>query len=147
MAQLSKDSPAEDRRAAFLIALGETGNISVAARRAKTPRRTIYNWKDIDPLFAAEWEAAARLGDDALEDEAVRRAKDGTLKPIYQGGVKVGTVREFSDALMSLLLKSRKPEKFKDRLATTYAGDPLNRTPVSFVEIPHVSTKDNAETH
>lgn len=62
------------------------------------------------------------LGTDALEDEAVRRAHEGVLKPVFQQGKEVGHVREYSDALMVTMLKARRPEKFKDRVASEVSG-------------------------
>jgi hypothetical protein len=44
-----------------------------------------------------------------LEEEAVRRAYHGTERPIFQKGVQVGSVKEFSDSLLMFLLKSRDP--------------------------------------
>jgi len=43
---------------------------------------------------------ALDIGADSLEDEAVRRARDGYDKPVYQQGQCVGHVREYSDTLM-----------------------------------------------
>jgi hypothetical protein len=39
--------------------------------------------------------------------EAVRRAKDGYIKPVFHQGVKVGEVREYSDVLLMFMLKAR----------------------------------------
>jgi hypothetical protein len=112
----------EKLREAFIEALAATANVSAACKNAGLPRRTAYDWKNADPRFAQAWEAALELGTDALEDEAIRRAHEGTLKPIYQGGKKVGTVREYSDTLMIFMLKARRPERFKDRVAAEHTG-------------------------
>lgn len=103
------------QRAVFLDVLSETAIVVYACKQAGLSRRTAYNWRDADPEFAKEWEYAAELGTDALEDEAIRRATVGVLKPVYQGGKKVGSVRELSDNLLMFILKARNPEKFKDR--------------------------------
>ena len=50
-----------------------------------------------------------------LEDEAVRRAYQGTLRPQAIGGGKVCLVSEFSDQLLMFLLKCRNPKVFGDR--------------------------------
>lgn len=57
-----------------------------------------------------------------MEDEAFRRAVNGTEKPVYQGKELVGHVREYSDTLMIFMLKARRPEKFKDRVASEISG-------------------------
>jgi hypothetical protein len=50
-----------------------------------------------------------------LEDEAKRRACNGVLKPVFQGGKKVGVVREYSDTLLIFLLKCWHPARYGDR--------------------------------
>jgi hypothetical protein len=54
-------------------------------------------------------------GTDALEDEALLRPLEGTLKPVYQGGKKAGTVREFSDTLLIFMLKAPRPRRLPTR--------------------------------
>ena len=48
------------RRAAFLKALTDTGNVSAAARAARASRSRAYQLKAADPGFAAEWADALR---------------------------------------------------------------------------------------
>lgn len=114
-------------RRKFIEALAITANVSAACKLARVGRNSIYEWRKDDPSFKADWDEATELGTDALEDEAVRRAYDGTLKPVYYGGKKVGTVREYSDPLLILMLKARRPEKFRER----FDIDPGNR----FIEL------------
>lgn len=57
-----------------------------------------------------------------LEREAFRRAHTGTLKPIYQGGEKVGSVREYSDTLMIFLLKGARPQKYRENHKVEVSG-------------------------
>lgn len=113
MARSKKGEAAQ--RAAFLQALSETASITKACEISKLPRRTVYNWREADPHFAEAWDEALELGTDALEDEAIRRALHGTDKPVYQGGKRVGAVREFSDTLLIFMLKAKRPEKYKER--------------------------------
>lgn len=111
----TEHDPIKNQKERFLAALAESGNITSSAASAGVPRRNVYNWRHEDEVFAVGWDNALDLGVDSLEDEATRRAKDGTLKPVFQGGVQVGEIREFSDTLMIFLLKGRRPEKYKDR--------------------------------
>lgn len=104
-----------EARSLFLDTLADTANVSRACKAAGVPRRTAYNWRRDDKEFAAQWDEMQELGNEALEDEAVRRGHEGYDKPVYQGGVQVGTVREYSDTLLIFMLKGRRPEKFKDR--------------------------------
>ena len=71
---------------------------------------TFYRHLDQDPELRTLYSAARDARDiPALESEAYRRAVEGNLKPVYQGGQKVGEIREFSDSLLMFLLKARKP--------------------------------------
>jgi hypothetical protein len=110
------------KKEAFLAALAKLGNVSDAARKAKVPRRTVYNWREDDPDFAEAWAEAEDIAVDALEAEARRRALKGTLKPVYQGGKRVGSVREYSDTLTIFLLKGARPEKYADRVKNEHTG-------------------------
>lgn len=60
---------------------------------------------------------------EVLEQEAWRRAVTGTLKPVYQGGEQVGTVREYSNTLMIFLLKGANPEKYRERVQQQHSGE------------------------
>ncbi len=99
----------------FIEALALTANVTAACKLARVGRNVIYEWRKDDPSFKADWDEATELGTDALEDEAVRRAHQGTRKPVHYGGKKVGTVRKYSDTLLIFLLKGRRPEKFRER--------------------------------
>ena len=108
-------------RETFLLALSDTGQVSKSAKKAGVSRQTLYEWKGADTSFAKAWEAALEKAYDVLEDVAIERATKGTLRPVYQGGVKVGTVREYSDGLLALLLKAHKPA-FRDKSDVNVSG-------------------------
>lgn len=105
----------EKQTTAFLAALRKGASVSKACAAARLPMRTAYNWREEDVDFAAEWEAAIEVGTDGLEDEAIRRGRDGVNKPVYQGGDRVGYVRQYSDLLLVTMLNARRPEKFRHR--------------------------------
>jgi hypothetical protein len=75
-----------------------------------------YRLKHEDPQFSEQWDVAQKLGEDAMEDEARRRAIEGVEQPIYKNGEVVGRRIDYSDILMIFLLKGAKPEKYKDRV-------------------------------
>ena len=102
-------------RQRFLAAIADSGNITAACEAARLSRAAMYEWRADDPSFAAEWDAALELGLDSLEDELMRRAKDGTLRPVFQGGEIVGHIREYSDTLGIFMLKSRRRHVYGDR--------------------------------
>ena len=125
------------RAAAFLAALADTANVSASAKAADLGRSTAYDLRRDDPDFAAAWDAAMETGLDALEDEAMRRAKDGVSRFVVSGGKVVmhpetgEPLKEhvFSDALTMFLLRARRPERYKERSAVdlTVAGDLASR--------------------
>lgn len=56
-----------------------------------------------------------------MEQEAFRRAVEGTEKPVFgsmgfrMGSGEIGRVREYSDTLLIFLLKGARPEKYRER--------------------------------
>lgn len=110
------------KQADFLIKLVEVVSVTKAAMSAKVSRRTIYDWIKNDPTFKEKYDEAVELATMKLEDEAVRRAFEGTLKPVYQGGKLVGKIREYSDTLLIILLKAKAPDKYKDRSTSELTG-------------------------
>lgn len=108
--------------ALFLAALMDGSTVTVSAEQASVDRATVYRWREKDVEFAKAWDEALEAGTDRLEQEALRRARDGVAKPVYQGGKQVGQVQEYSDTLMIFLLKSRRPDKFRDRVSAELTG-------------------------
>jgi len=86
-----------EARERFLQILSESGNVSRACGLSGLSRSRIYEWRDRDPDFAAEWTAALQLGACALEDEAMKRAMDG------------------SDYLLVFMLRALMPDKYRER--------------------------------
>ena len=114
------------KREQFLDALRNTCNITKACDLAGLGRASVYEWREEDDSFAKEWEKALEMGADLLEDEAVRRAKEGVEEPVYQGGKLVGHVRKYSDTLLIFLLKGAKPQKYSNRMELSgNSGTPL----------------------
>ncbi len=85
-------------------------------------RASVYEWRGEEESFAEDWQKALEIGADLLEDEAVRRAKDGVEEPVYQGGKLVGHVQKYSDTLLIFLLKGAKPEKYRERSQHELSG-------------------------
>lgn len=106
----------------FLAAVETTGSVTAACKLVGLGRRTVYEWKEADPVFAARMEAAQDRGTDALEDEAVRRAVEGVDEPVFYQGAVAGYVRRYSDTLLMFTLKGRRPDKWKDRSAQEISG-------------------------
>lgn len=93
-----------------------------ACRKAKIGRTTAYKVRDDDADFAAAWDIALEDAADMMEEEVHRRAVEGVLRPVYQGGKKVGSVREYSDTLLIFRLKAVRPEKYRERTEVRHRG-------------------------
>src|SRR4051812_16611088 len=87
MANRTSRTPKKEE--AFFDALRDGRSISAACLEAGITRSSAYLWRESDPQFKAKWNECVEEGTDRLEDEAIRRARDGTEKPVYQGGVLV----------------------------------------------------------
>jgi len=118
------------KAAKFLAALQRTGNVSRACKAEGIGRRTAYEWREADAEFAQQWDEAVEDGLDNAEQELYRRAVKGTLKPVFQGGKKVGSIREFSDTCLIFLLKGGRPEKYRERFEHDHKGQ------IKVVEVP-----------
>src|SRR5580765_594225 len=108
---------------AFLESYSQWANISYACQIANVPRRDVYNWQEHDPAFALAFQQAESAATERLEREAWRRATEGTpyKRTSYWHGEPVGTDEkiEYSDQLMLLLLRARKPDVYREKLDVT----------------------------
>lgn len=108
-----KDSPAV--REAFLERLRRGDTPTIAANTVGICGTTARSWRNKDPEFAEQWLEALQDGTDALEQEAIRRGKEGVDRPVFQGGECVGFVREYSDTLLIKALEARDPARFSNK--------------------------------
>lgn len=82
----------------------------------------MYQLRDEDPAFAAEWDNALQEAMDNAEGETYRRAVKGTLKPVFHKGEEVGKIREYSDTLLMFWLKAHRPEKYRETVRNEMTG-------------------------
>jgi len=101
----------------FLLALADNPNVTKAAEKINISRVCLYDERKKDDVFAADWEVAVEIGIQALEDEAQRRAFEGTLKLS-----KFGAFKEYSDTLAIFLLKAYNPNKFNPPIRNELTG-------------------------
>ena len=96
----------------FLNYYIELGTISRAAKKAGITRQTHYDWlkNDKKGKYLAAFELADKMAADLLEEEAHRRAVEGDLQVVYYKGEEVGRRRVYSDQLLTLLIKGKKPQ-------------------------------------
>lgn len=97
----------------FLSALRLTGNVRAASAAAGVTRSTAYGQRETDQAFRQAFDDAREEAADRLEQEAFRRAHDGTRRPIGVNG-KTHFIREYSDTLLIFLLKAARPQRYRD---------------------------------
>jgi hypothetical protein len=97
MATRTNRAPKKEPRVRFLDNLRKRPSVAFAAKAAGVGRRTVYEWRETDAEFAAQW-------DDAIED-----ALDDAEKKAWDRGLTV------SDTLLIFMLKAHRPEKFRER--------------------------------
>lgn len=116
-----------------------------AAAHAGISRTTLFEWRRDDPEFAAAWLEAVEEGTDRIEAEAYRRAVEGYERPVFQGGEEVGRVREYSDTLLTLLIKGRRPGQFNTERHQHVGGDggPIETKADVTVRFVAVTQKDD----
>lgn len=88
-------------RARFLDLLANTFSVTAAAKGAGIDRTSVYDARRADPEFATQWDAALSQALDNLEAAAYKRAA------------------QTSDTLAIFLLKTRRPDIYRDRQETT----------------------------
>ena len=97
----------------FLQAFIRVGTVTVASEKTGTSRSTHYMWMQNDPDYAEAFADAKVQATELLETEARRRALNGVQR--YYQGQPIPDAREYSDVLLMFLLKSLKPEKYRER--------------------------------
>jgi hypothetical protein len=107
------------RQKAFLRAFAVCGNVTKAAETVGMDRDTHYLWLQRDPAYAATYPHVEAAALDILDAELYRRGVLGVHKPVYQQGLLVGYVQEYSDRCLEILAKARDPEKYRERIETT----------------------------
>lgn len=101
----------------FLAALRECPSVKAAQLAANIGRSTVYEHRDDDPDFKAAWDDALAEGIDAMEGEAMRRAMHGTEDIDFHEDGSIKKIKvNYSDGLLTTLLKAHRPEKYKDAL-------------------------------
>ena len=115
------------KQAAFLAAYALCGAIGQAAKAANCDRRSHIDWMKNDPNYRDRFAIAQDAANEVLEREARRRAVKGVEKmkfykgePIYvidetTGRSKPYVEHEYSDALLTLLLKAHMHDKYAEQ--------------------------------
>jgi len=101
---------------ACVLELYASGDLTIeqACKRAGYSRAVNQYWLKNDEAYAADFAEAKAARVEVLEDEAYRRAKTGTEKPVFYLGRECGRIAEHSDTLLIFLLKAANPAKYRD---------------------------------
>ena len=110
------DEITDHTKRSFLAAYAYCGRLTHAAKSAQCNWRMHYYWLKVDPLYKEKFAEAQAMAGDFLEEEAMRRAKDGISKAVYYQGEVVGEEIVYSDTLAIFLLKGAKPDKYRDNV-------------------------------
>lgn len=106
----------------WLEAFERFGTVMRACKETKIGRSTVYEWRQADEAFALAWADIEEATTEAMEREAYRRAVEGVTKPLVSAGKLVTEVQEYSDTLLIFMLKSRRPEKYRDNFKIEHSG-------------------------
>jgi hypothetical protein len=112
------------KQRAFLTAYSETGVMTDAAVIAGCDRRSHYHWLRTDPVYAAAFERAKDLAADVIEGEVRRRAIEGVEEGVWYQGKRVGTERRYSDRLLELMIRAKKPQEYKPQQSVEHGLSP-----------------------
>jgi hypothetical protein len=104
----------------FCRAYAQRGIIREGTTAAGVSRRTYQRWRKEDEGFNEACMEAKQMAVDILESEAHRRAVEGFDRPVIYKGEVTETYRDYSDSLLSMLMRGNKPEKYKER--TEHSG-------------------------
>ena len=71
---------------------------------------SLYAQRAKSQVFAADWDAAINEAIDGVEEELIRRAREGVEKAVFFGGKQIGTIQVHSNDLLMFLARARRPE-------------------------------------
>lgn len=118
----------------FLDRLKKSPNVSAAAKAVGYSRGHVYFVRDQDPEFAKAWKEALDCGIDGAEGELYRRAVRGVVKKVFYQDKQIDTVREYSDTLLIFLLKSHKPDVYRETTRNEVSGPDGGAIVTKFVD-------------
>lgn len=122
MSDERRDNEQDSRKRAWLEAFEEHGTVVEACRQTGMVRSTVYRWRQDDKSFEVAWADIEEATTERMEREAYRRAVEGVVEPLVSAGKLVTDVRKFSDTLLIFMLKSRRPERYRDNVKVEHSG-------------------------
>jgi hypothetical protein len=92
-----------------------TGRQDKACKKSGIPRQTVYKRTRNDVEFEKFVAEVKDMLMDSLEDEAIRRGRDGWNEPQFFKGEFQGNVRKFDSGLLQFMLIHGRPEKYRPK--------------------------------
>jgi hypothetical protein len=108
------------RREVFLDAIRSGHTVRRACDIAEITPSWYVRERQRNPEFAAAYDEAKELGVQAIEQVAIDLAL-GKQRPVHYRGEVVDHVDEYSERMIELLLKARRPELYGDRQRIDHA--------------------------
>lgn len=128
----------------FLEKLSETGNVRKSCRHVKKSHARVYKIRKENPEFKQAMDDAINCAVKfVLEPEAWKRAVEGVLQPVFQGGKRVGSVRKYSDTLMAILLKAHDPEKYSERIRQSLTSINIDVTKLTDEQLIRIASGED----
>lgn len=106
-----------------------TGRQDKACKAAGIPRQTVYKRTRQDVEFGKFVQEVRDMTMDSLEDEAIRRARDGWNEPQYFKGELQGFVRKYDSGLLTFMLMHGRPEKYRPKKEVELSTNPSAKPP------------------
>lgn len=106
-----------------------TGRQDKACKVAGIPRQTVYKRTRQDVEFGKFVQEVRDMTMDSLEDEAIRRARDGWNEPQYFKGELQGFVRKYDSGLLTFMLTHGRPDKYRPKKDVELSVNPASQPP------------------
>jgi hypothetical protein len=124
-----------DWQETYIEELRASGMEATARARAHVGRATVERAMEEDVDFASTVLDAKERWADVLRKEAYRRAVEGIDKGVYYQGVLTATEKQYSDSLLSSMLKAHCPEYAPELTLKGDKNKPLTINIRGFTEV------------
>ena len=121
------------------------GRQDLACKAAGIPRQTVYRRSRQDAEFARLLAEVREMVMDSLEDEAIRRGRDGWNEPSYGREGFQGWIRKFDSGLLQFMLMHGRADKYRPKKDVDLTINPASQPPVINVTLNHAGAAPTTE--
>jgi hypothetical protein len=114
----------ERKKRAFLMLYTNYGTLNRTAVEAHVDLRYHWLWMREDPVYAAAFAEAQKIGADLAEDTAYRIAIHGYERGVWYQGKRVGSETMYLPTMTLGVLNAAKPDKYKYRQEVEHTISP-----------------------